>query len=152
MNSTLSWPRTPSRAGWRWASATRWSGARSYAHTVNGRVFPDIPALAVSEGDLVKVTVVNRGRERHPMHPHGHHVLILSRNGAVVAGSPLWMDTFDVLPGEVWEVAFRADNPGLWTFHCHNLPHAAQGMALHLAYGGVTTPYEIGRATGNHPE
>ncbi len=127
-------------------------GVPAYAHTVNGRVFPDIPALAVSEGDLVKVTVVNRARDSHPMHPHGHHVLILSRNGAAAAGSPLWMDTFDVLPGEVWEVAFRADNPGLWTFHCHNLPHAAQGMALHLAYGGVTTPYEIGRATGNHPE
>jgi hypothetical protein len=25
--------------------------------------------------------------------------------------------------------------------HCHNLAHAAQGMALHLQYDGVTTPF-----------
>jgi FtsP/CotA-like multicopper oxidase with cupredoxin domain len=127
-------------------------GTPAYAHTVNGRVYPDVPSLAVRRGDLVLITVVNRSRDSHPMHPHGHHVLVVSRNGEHTTGSPLWMDSFEVRPGEVWEVALRADNPGLWAFHCHNLPHATQGMALHLAYEGVTTPYEVGRASGNHPE
>jgi FtsP/CotA-like multicopper oxidase with cupredoxin domain len=68
-------------------------------------------------------------------------VLVLSRNGKAVTGSPLWLDTFDVRPGEVWKVAFRADNPGVWMNHCHNLGHAAAGMALHLEYDGVTTPF-----------
>jgi len=127
-------------------------GMPSYAHTVNGRVFPDIPILAVRQGELVRLTVVNRSSDSHPMHLHGHHVLVLSRNGEPTTGSPLWMDTFDVRPGEVWDVALLAANPGLWTFHCHILPHATQGMALHLAYEGVTTPYRVGRATHNHPE
>jgi FtsP/CotA-like multicopper oxidase with cupredoxin domain len=58
-----------------------------------------------------------------------------------VTGSPLWMDTFDVRPGEVWQVAFRANNPGMWMNHCHNLGHSAQGMALHLGYAGINTPF-----------
>jgi FtsP/CotA-like multicopper oxidase with cupredoxin domain len=70
----------------------------------------------------------------HPWHLHGHRVLVLSRNGRPAAGSPLWLDSFDVRPGDVWEVAFLADNPGVWANHCHNLAHADQGMTLHLMY------------------
>jgi len=127
-------------------------GVPSYAYTVNGGVYPDIPPLIVDQGDAVRTTVVNRGTESHPMHLHGHHVLVLSRNGRPVTGSPLWLDTFDVLPGEVWQVAFQADNPGIWLDHCHNLPHAKQGMVLHVAYRGVTSPFAVGRRTPNHPE
>ncbi|MDQ7907121.1 multicopper oxidase family protein [Phytohabitans sp. ZYX-F-186] len=116
-------------------------GTPRYAYTVNGRAFPNIPAQLVREGDLVEVTVANRGFDTHPWHLHGHRVLVLERNGHRVTGSPLWLDTFDVQPGEVWRVAFEAGNPGEWMNHCHNLAHAALGMALHLRYDGVTTPY-----------
>ncbi|TDC34075.1 multicopper oxidase family protein [Micromonospora sp. 15K316] len=105
-----------------------------YAHTVNGAAAPDIPAQVVRLGDIVKFTVVNRSLVVHPWHLHGHHVLVLARNGAPATGSPLWWDSFDVRPGDVWEVAFRADNPGAWANHCHNLPHADAGMMLHLMY------------------
>ncbi|MFD0360504.1 multicopper oxidase family protein [Nocardia sp. GCM10030253] len=116
-------------------------GSPAYAHTVNGRGHPSIPDQLVAEGDIVRFTVVNRSRETHPWHLHGHPVLILSRDGTPSSGSPLWVDTFDVRPGEVWEVAFRASNPGIWMNHCHNLPHAHQGMMLQLRYDGVTTPF-----------
>jgi FtsP/CotA-like multicopper oxidase with cupredoxin domain len=109
-----------------------------YAHTVNGQAAPDIPPQVVRLGDVVKFTIVNRSLAIHPWHLHGHHVLILSRNGHAPTGSPLWLDSFDVLPGDVWEVGFRADNPGIWANHCHNLAHAAAGMTLHLAYEGFT--------------
>ncbi|MEU8205171.1 multicopper oxidase domain-containing protein [Streptosporangium sp. NPDC049046] len=52
-------------------------------------------------------------------------------------------------PGEVWEVAFRAANPGVWMSHCHNLAHASQRMALHLRYEGVTSPFHGGHG-GRH--
>ncbi|MGW0072374.1 multicopper oxidase family protein [Streptosporangium sandarakinum] len=118
------------------------SGGRPmYAHTVNGRAFPSIPTQVVRDGELVRFTVVNRSRDTHPWHLHGHRVLVLSRDGRATGGSPLWLDTFDVRPGEVWEVAFRAANPGMWMNHCHNLAHADQGMVLHLDYEGVTTPF-----------
>ena len=116
-------------------------GAPAYAQTVNGRGHPSIPDQLVAEGDIVRFTVVNRSLETHPWHLHGHPVLIVSRNGKPSSGSPLWMDTFDVRPGQVWEVALAATNPGIWMNHCHNLPHAHQGMMLRLRYDGVTTPF-----------
>jgi FtsP/CotA-like multicopper oxidase with cupredoxin domain len=116
-------------------------GRPTYAHTVNGRGHPSIPDQLVAECDLVKFTVVNRSLETHPWHLHGHPVLILSRDGTPSSGSPLWVDTFDVRPGQVWEVAFEATNPGIWMNHCHNLPHADQGMMLRLGYHGVSTPF-----------
>lgn len=105
-----------------------------YAHTVNGAADPDIPPQVVRLGDVVTFTIVNRSLVVHPWHLHGHHVLVLSRNGASATGSPLWLDSFDVRPGDVWKVAFRADNPGMWANHCHNLGHADAGMTLHLMY------------------
>ncbi|MCM0676420.1 multicopper oxidase family protein [Micromonospora phytophila] len=105
-----------------------------YAHTVNGAADPDIPPQVVRLGDIVKFTIVNRSQIVHPWHLHGHHVLVLSRNGKRATGSQLWLDSFDVRPGDVWEVAFQADNPGMWANHCHNLEHADAGMTLHLMY------------------
>jgi FtsP/CotA-like multicopper oxidase with cupredoxin domain len=116
-------------------------GRPTYGQTVNGRGHPSIPDQLVAAGDVVRFTVVNRSLETHPWHLHGHAVLVLSRDGTPASGSPLWMDTFDVRPGEVWEVAFRATNPGIWMNHCHNLPHAEAGMMLRLRYDGVTTPF-----------
>jgi FtsP/CotA-like multicopper oxidase with cupredoxin domain len=109
-------------------------GRPAYAQTVNGLGHPGIPVQTVREGDLVRFTVVNRSLETHPWHLHGHRVLVLGKDGRAVTGSPLWLDTFDVRPGEVWRVAFRAGNPGMWMNHCHNLSHADEGMALHLTY------------------
>jgi FtsP/CotA-like multicopper oxidase with cupredoxin domain len=105
-----------------------------YAYTVNGKADPDIPPQVVHLGDIVKFTIVNRSLVVHPWHLHGHRVLVLSRNGQPATGSPLWLDSFDVRPGDVWEVAFVADNPGMWANHCHNLAHADEGMTLHMMY------------------
>jgi len=126
-------------------------GVPNYAYTVDGRVYPFIEPTIVDEGDAVRLRFVNRGFETHPMHPHGHTVRVLSVDG-VVPTEPLWLDTFDVGPGEVWEVALYADNPGIWMDHCHNLEHAALGMVTHLAYRDVITPFEHGGPAGNAPE
>ncbi|GIF47596.1 FtsP/CotA-like multicopper oxidase with cupredoxin domain [Asanoa ferruginea] len=116
-------------------------GRPTFAQTVDRRGYPSIPDHVVAEGDIVRFTVVNRSLETHPWHLHGHPVLVLSRDGTRSSGSPLWVDTFDVRPGEVWDVAFRADNPGIWMNHCHNLPHQEQGMMLRLAYEDVHSPF-----------
>lgn len=129
-----------------------YNGKFTYLWTINGEVFPHTPMQMVKEGELIKMTFVNRSWMDHPIHPHGHHMLVLSRNGREIKGSPWWTDTLNVAPGEVYEVAIKADNPGIWMDHCHNLDHAATGMTLHLGYEGVTTPFEVGRATRNQPE
>jgi FtsP/CotA-like multicopper oxidase with cupredoxin domain len=127
-------------------------GVPQYAYTVNGAAYPNIPAVVVAQGDVVKLTLVNRSAEPHPMHPHGHHVRVLSRNGVAPTGSPLFLDTVDVLPGDVWEVLLTADNPGVWMDHCHNLEHAAQGMMALLQYEGIVSPFMHGGHAHNKPE
>lgn len=129
-----------------------YNGRPNALWAINGEVFPHTPTFVVEEGDLVKTRIVNRSLVDHPMHLHGHHVFVLSRNGKPYEGSPLWLDTVLVEPGETWEVAFRADNPGVWMDHCHVLEHAVWGMTMHLTYAHVTTPYTVGTASGNHPD
>ncbi len=120
--------------------------------TINGRLFPDVPMFMVDEGDVVRMTIRNHSGQLHPMHLHGHHLVVLARDGVPASGSPWWVDSLDVADGETYEVAFVADNPGVWTDHCHNLSHAAQGLIAHVMYRGVTTPFRIGGAAANHPE
>jgi FtsP/CotA-like multicopper oxidase with cupredoxin domain len=40
-----------------------------------------------------------------------------------------WQDTVLLAPYEGVDIAFVADNPGDWMFHCHVLEHQAAGMA-----------------------
>jgi FtsP/CotA-like multicopper oxidase with cupredoxin domain len=120
--------------------------------SVNGHLYPDVPMFMVSVGDVVRMKISNTSGEVHPMHLHGHHAVVLSRNGVAATGSPWWFDSLDVGDGDTYEIAFVADNPGIWADHCHNLEHAADGLLTHLAYTNVTTPYRVGGKAGNTPE
>jgi FtsP/CotA-like multicopper oxidase with cupredoxin domain len=120
--------------------------------TINGRLYPDVPMFQVREGDVVRMHIVNESAEVHPMHLHGHHMVVLARDSVAAQGSPWWVDSLDVHPGEAYDVAFLADNPGIWTDHCHTLRHAVDGLVAHVMYEGVTTPFLINGLAGNEPE
>jgi FtsP/CotA-like multicopper oxidase with cupredoxin domain len=120
--------------------------------SINGHLFPDVPMFVVAEGDIVQMRISNHSGALHPMHLHGHHAVVLARNGVKSSGSPWWVDSLDVQSGESYDVAFVADNPGIWMDHCHNLPHAQQGLVAHLMYEGVTEPFRVGGDTANEPE
>ncbi|OZB95001.1 multicopper oxidase family protein [Paenibacillus sp. XY044] len=128
-----------------------YNGEFHFLWTINGQVYPRVPTLVVNEGDKVKTTFVNKSLGEHPMHLHGHHMTVLKKNGEKVK-TPWLTDTLNVMPGESYEVAFVADNPGMWMDHCHNLDHAATGMILHLMYGNVRPSYEVGTRSGNLPD
>jgi len=131
-------------------------GRPGYWWSINGHLFPDVPMFTVSEGDTVLMSIANNSGAVHPMHLHGHHAVVVSRNGAKVTGSPWWFDSLEVANHETYVVAFVADNPGIWLDHCHNLNHAADGLIAHLAYLGVTEPFVVGHPVGagadNEPE
>jgi FtsP/CotA-like multicopper oxidase with cupredoxin domain len=61
------------------------------------------------------------------MHLHGHHFEVLDHSGDPAQVGHL-LDTVLLGPGEAARVAFVADNPGDWMFHCHILGHAEAGM------------------------
>lgn len=121
--------------------------------TINDKVYPNTPPINVKEGDLVKVKLTNNSPgDIHPMHLHGHFFQVLSKNGEPVSGSPLIKDTINVLPGEEYVVAFKADNPGNWLFHCHDLGHASQGMVTLVKYKGFKPSFDIDPNANNQPE
>jgi FtsP/CotA-like multicopper oxidase with cupredoxin domain len=127
-------------------------GKPGFWWTVNGGLFPDVPMFHVAEGDVVRMTISNHSGDVHPMHLHGHHAVVLSRNGEDATGSPWWVDSLDVEDGDTYEIAFLADNPGIWMDHCHHLEHARDGLVAHLAYAGVTEPFRVGGRAENEPE
>lgn len=121
-------------------------------YTINGKAFPDTKPIAVKEGDSVKVTFRNLSNSDHPMHLHGHTFQVLSKNGKSLTGSPIMKDTINVRPGEEYVIAFKANNPGIWMFHCHDLHHAAAGMMAELKYEGYTPSFKVDPNAGNMPE
>jgi FtsP/CotA-like multicopper oxidase with cupredoxin domain len=120
--------------------------------TINGHLYPNVPMFVVREREVALVHIENRSSEVHPMHLHGHRMVVLARDGVAATGSPWWVDSLNVAANESYDVAFVADNPGIWMDHCHNLKHAAGGMVAHLMYEGFETPYRIAGPADNRPE
>jgi FtsP/CotA-like multicopper oxidase with cupredoxin domain len=127
-------------------------GSYEFVHMFNGKPFPDTEPIIVRPGQFVRLHLINDTDEYHPIHLHGHFFSVLSRNGKPLSGSPVHLDSVLLGPHETWDVAFLADNPGLWMLHCHVLIHAAYGLSTMVSYEGISTPYSIGTGSGNFPE
>jgi FtsP/CotA-like multicopper oxidase with cupredoxin domain len=127
-------------------------GSVQLVHTINGAASPAVPPLVVHAGQLVGLHMVNDTGEFHPMHLHGHVMTVLAVDGHRPRGSPLHLDTVLLAPHQTVDLAFPADNPGIWMLHCHVLLHAAMGMSMTIDYAGVTTPFAMGSRSGNIPE
>ena len=119
---------------------------------INGQAAPGILPITVSEGEIVRLHIVNATGEYHPMHLHGHVFSVLAIDGRPVQGSPIREDSVLVGPDQIVDVAVAANNPGVWMLHCHVLLHAGMGMTTTINYAGVSTPFEMGTRSGNMPE
>lgn len=100
------------------------------AWTLNGIAssgMGEAPMFNLARGKSYRWRIKNDTVWDHPMHLHGHAFRILSRNGKPVPAQP-WADTVLLHADETAEVAFVADNPGKWLFHCHVLEHHHGGM------------------------
>ena len=110
-------------------------GMAPYAWSLNGEFWPDVTPLMIATGQRVGIEMVNHTMMAHPMHLHGHAFQVISLNGAPLAGA--MRDTVLVPPMGSVTVAFDADNPGRWAFHCHNLYHQITGMMTEVRYPGI---------------
>ena len=107
--------------------------------TINGRSATEddhahVPLLTLDRDTTVVLELVNDTNWWHPIHLHGHSFRILSRDGRALPRS-IVADTSLLPPRGRAEVAFVADNPGDWMFHCHVLEHQASGMMATLRVG-----------------
>ncbi len=98
---------------------------------------PDNP-LFVAEGERVEIVLPNKTAMPHPIHLHGHHFQVVGFDGKRFAGAV--RDTVLVPPDRSVTIAFDADNPGHWAFHCHQLYHMAAGMFTSIRYEGYEGP------------
>ncbi|KAI8653708.1 Laccase 2 [Fusarium sp. Ph1] len=78
----------------------------------------------------------------HPLHLHGHDFALLAQGNdsklidrnevALKFNNPPRRDVALIPAGGYLVVAFKADNPGSWLFHCHIAWHASSGLALQI--------------------
>jgi FtsP/CotA-like multicopper oxidase with cupredoxin domain len=101
--------------------------------TINGRPWPDRdharlppPLAELKRGRSYIFMLKNDSSFVHPIHIHGHTFKLLRSNKQ--NRPEHHTDTLLLLPEEQAEVAFVADNPGDWMFHCHIIEHQESGM------------------------
>jgi FtsP/CotA-like multicopper oxidase with cupredoxin domain len=85
------------------------------------------PLLECRRGRSYLLELVNETSWHHPIHLHGHVFRVLSFDGKPNPRVE-WGDTVLLDPDSRAEIAFVADNPGDWMFHCHILEHQVTGM------------------------
>jgi len=102
--------------------------------SLNGKSFPATEPYVLQQGDWASFTYYNEGLQIHPMHLHQFPQLVYAKDG-IPLEHPYWVDTLNIAPGERYTVLFRADDPGVWVWHCHILNHVEREDGM---FGMVT--------------
>lgn len=120
------------------------------------RIYGDnVNAHVLKKGEIVEVVVNNYDSGKHPFHLHGHNFQIVQKSPAYHEDGnypeedqdyvtvpynesaplmpfphrPALRDTAVLAPNGHLVIRFKADNPGVWLFHCHVDWHLTQGLA-----------------------
>ncbi|KAH3672340.1 hypothetical protein WICMUC_004312 [Wickerhamomyces mucosus] len=109
-------------------------------------------AIILKTDDIVEIILNSNDHMNHPFHLHGHNFQVLSREAKEhysfekdydISSNPLIRDTI-MVPGRGFvQIRFKANNPGVWFFHCHTEWHAVQGLGLVF----IESPLEIFKET-----
>jgi FtsP/CotA-like multicopper oxidase with cupredoxin domain len=91
--------------------------------TINGRGFPATKPISAKLGERIYIRFMNEGNMMHPWHLHGMPMRVVARDGYSLGSAAFTCDTLGVNPGERYDVVVECDEPGVWAFHCHILPH-----------------------------
>ncbi|ODV81588.1 iron transport multicopper oxidase FET3 precursor [Suhomyces tanzawaensis NRRL Y-17324] len=99
--------------------------------------------------EVIEIVVNNMDPGKHPFHLHGHNFQIVAKSAEGDEENPTiydptnpeWnnfpehpmvRDTVQVEANGFVVLRFKADNPGVWFFHCHVDWHLEQGLAITL--------------------
>ena len=103
-----------------------------YIWTIDGDVYGKNKPIRVAAGERVELVMKNTTMMSHPMHLHGTVFEVVAIDGRRFAGAR--RDTVMVPAMASVTIAFDADNPGRWAFHCHNGYHQDAGMMTSVEY------------------
>lgn len=101
-----------------------------YIWFINGVPEYEAAPIIIEPGKRYRFVFTNRSMMNHPMHLHGHWMILRNGHGAY---DPL-VHTLNVPPGATIVADFDADASGQWYFHCHNAFHMMSGMARLFRY------------------
>ena len=105
----------------------------NYVWSINNIVWnQDTPPLPIAKNERVELALTNRTMMPHPMHLHGHRFQVVEIDNMRISGAV--RDTILVPPKKRVVIAFDADNPGSWAFHCHLAYHMHSGMFTTFKY------------------
>ncbi|PWY88540.1 hypothetical protein BO70DRAFT_359994, partial [Aspergillus heteromorphus CBS 117.55] len=110
-------------------------------------------SVVLDEDQVVEIILNNGDTGSHPFHLHGHAFQMIDRfpsygqhfydyvdatdpvvynasNHSAFPEYPPRRDVFVLPPQGYFVIRFKADNPGVWFFHCHIDWHLSQGLAM----------------------
>jgi iron transport multicopper oxidase len=109
------------------------------SHASNPSVYgANTNTFVLEHNHVIEVVLNNHDPGKHPFHLHGHNFQAIVRGeensndynsaNATLPEVPMKRDTWVVNPNAHIVVRFRADNPGVWLFHCHIEWHVVSGL------------------------
>ncbi|KAI5964077.1 uncharacterized protein KGF55_002019 [Candida pseudojiufengensis] len=114
-------------------------------------------SFILQSNEIIEIILNNNDPGKHAFHLHGHNFQLISRSEGTddeddpivfdpnnekminYPKYPLVRDTVEVKSNGYFVLRFKANNPGVWFFHCHVDWHLEQGLALVL----IESPNEI---------
>lgn len=128
------------------------------------RIYSDNSNVFILERDeVIEIVLNNYDTGRHPFHLHGHRFQVVQKsppfNETLAASTPqelltvpydenrplmeypdtpILRDTVILEPNGHVVLRFKADNPGVWMFHCHVDWHLQQGLAAIMIEDPIT--------------
>ncbi|QLL31818.1 hypothetical protein HG536_0B06860 [Torulaspora globosa] len=121
----------------------------------DARIYGDnVNAIVLQKDEIVEVVVNNYDSGKHPFHLHGHNFQLIQKSPEYRPEAdypeydqdkitvpynesaplmpfpeyPVLRDTVVLAPSGHIVIRFKADNPGVWFFHCHLDWHLTQGL------------------------
>nr|OQO26383.1 hypothetical protein B0A51_06945 [Rachicladosporium sp. CCFEE 5018] len=110
-------------------------------------------SFVLEKGQVVEIVLNNDDAGKHPFHLHGHNFQVVWRsdendgfwnpdNTSAIESfprKPMRRDVVMVNPQGNFVIRFKADNPGVWLFHCHIDWHTASGLVATM----IEAPLEL---------
>lgn len=107
-------------------------------------------AFVLKQDEIVEIVLNNQDPGKHPMHLHGHNFQSIARgaendgdfnpnNHSAYPAVPMRRDTLMAHPSSNLVIRFKANNPGVWLYHCHIQWHMDSGLVATM----VEAPLEI---------
>ncbi|WP_137971110.1 multicopper oxidase family protein [Pseudomonas sp. F(2018)] len=96
------------------------------AWDISDKACADRPIASLKKDSHYIFVLRNMAQYQHPIHLHGMSFKVLDSDRKDIV--PYFTDTYLLGKNETARIAFVADNPGVWMFHCHVIDHMETGL------------------------